>query len=83
MLAAADLLLWLLLLLKIVIKDIREDKHKLYPMPMETVTKALRPDAPAEKPRGVAESECVRTDPNHAIKSLHFREEETEAQEEH
>lgn len=48
-------------------------------MPMLTIIKAL---SPAEKSRGMAEAECVRTDPNQAVKSLHVREGETEAQEE-
>lgn len=73
----ASFLLWLLLLPLLLLKDIHE--NTLHPMPMLTIIKAL---SPAEKSRGMAEAECVRTDPNQAVKSLHVREGETEAQEE-
>ena len=55
-------------------------KHKLYPIPVFTLTEALCPAAPADKPVGMAEVQRVRTDQSYAVKSLNYREEEAEAQ---
>lgn len=57
-----------------------KDKHKLYPIPVLTLTEALCPAAPADKPVGMAKVQCVTTDQSYAVRPLNYREEEAEAQ---